>query len=123
MTPLPTLAKELIEKSKEVTREHKPLHTIYIAREEFNQACNPQDIQRLAEAVIEMRGLLDDLQVTECRYRAAHDMHGGGHVTTGYCWDKMRHAGDRARDWLARYGDHTLEEDDAALAKILEGRE
>lgn len=44
---------------------------------------------------------LADLEIAECRYRAAHDLHGDGHAVAGYTWDQMRHAGDRARKCLA----------------------
>lgn len=44
-----------------------------------------------------LREALSDLEIAECRYRAAHDIHGPGHPMTGYCWDQMRRAGDRAR--------------------------
>lgn len=66
-------------------------------------ACSPETIALLAQALIEAVEKLSDLEVTETRYRAAHDMHGDGHATAGYCWDKMRKAGDRAREFLRKH--------------------
>ena len=44
-----------------------------------------------------LRVALQDLEIAECRYRAAHGLQRAGHQMTGYCWDQMRRAGDRAR--------------------------
>lgn len=45
-------------------------------------------------------GLLQLLAEAEADYRHAHDVHGGGHTTTGRAWDRMRRAGDQARAYL-----------------------
>lgn len=77
---------------------------------EYIALCSPENIltlitelERLREMEREARDIVDDLQSAECRYRSAHDMHGDGHPTAGYCWDKMRQAGDRARAFLSKW--------------------
>lgn len=63
------------------------------------------ELEQLREMEREARVIVDDLQLAESRYRSAHDMHGDGHPTAGYCWDKMRQAGDRARAFLSKWGE------------------
>jgi hypothetical protein len=52
--------------------------------------------EQLAEA-------LQRLECAEREYRRCHDHEGDGHIVTGRAWDRMRHAGDKARSILAAY--------------------
>ena len=47
-----------------------------------------------------LKAALYALQKAEADYRHAHDTHGDGTPQSGYAWDQMRRAGNRARTLL-----------------------
>lgn len=49
---------------------------------------------------IDLFNALRRLTDAEMKYRHAHDLHGDGSLDSGRAWDKMRQAGDHARDLL-----------------------
>ena len=56
----------------------------------------------LIAAAPDLLKALDELQDAEKIYRMCHDIDGDGHMNTGRAWDRMRRAGQRAREALAK---------------------
>lgn len=56
-----------------------------------------EEIQTLRTGKADIETALRDLVKCEEAYRKVHDTKGEGHMDVGRAWDKMRHAGDRAR--------------------------
>jgi hypothetical protein len=46
---------------------------------------------------------LENLQLRERAYRESHDLHGDGSLTAGLQWDRLRAAGDHARQAILAY--------------------
>lgn len=51
--------------------------------------------------IVSLEAALGNLAKWEADYRLAHDSYGGNSQESGWHWDKMRRAGDKARELLA----------------------
>lgn len=45
---------------------------------------------------------LEELEKAEQLYRLSHDQHGDGSRESGHSWDKLRYAGNKAREALSK---------------------
>jgi len=56
------------------------------------------------ELIVLLADALGELAVAEARYRDMHDREGRHSILTGRAWDRMRRAGDAARELLKEVG-------------------
>jgi len=75
----------------------------FITKEEAVTAWNnrPATVPKsVADGLAEAALLLHE---AESHYRMMHDYNGGGNIKTGRAWDRMRRAGDNARNAITEY--------------------
>lgn len=60
----------------------------------------PRGLIEAADHIDRLETALDELQKKESEYRFQHDTLSDGHLDTGRAWDRMRKAGNKAREAL-----------------------
>ncbi len=119
MTTLHDTLNDLEEKAKNLLREHRPLHTIYVARKDFEQACSPDTVLALITALRELQarnefledvfnnqkefiegGINDKIALREAEEALKRIENPVLHGRPSYADWELRLI---ARDWLAKY--------------------